>query len=40
MMLEEKIYNDYLKMNILQNELEKITKEIDDLMKEWEELNL
>ena len=40
LMLEESNYNDYQIMNNLQNELDILNKEIDELMKEWEELNI
>lgn len=39
MMLDEKIYCDYKKMNALQNELETISEEIDKKIDEWEKLN-
>jgi len=39
MMLEEYIYTDYQKMNELQKELEKINKDIDKQLEEWERLN-
>ena len=38
-MLDESIYSDYEKMLELQKELEKLDKEINDLFKEWENLN-
>ena len=40
MMLDKDIYNDYQKMNMLEKELDKITKEIENKMEEWEILNL
>lgn len=39
MMLDEKTYSDYKKMNELQNILEKLDIEIEEKMKEWEKLN-
>ena len=39
MMLEEEIYNDYKKMNELQDILTKIDKEINEKLEEWEKLN-
>ena len=38
-MLEESTYKDYQKMHELQIEYEKINKEIDELLEEWERLN-
>ena len=39
MMLKEEIYNDYKKMNELQDILTKIDKEINEKLDEWEKLN-
>ncbi len=38
MMLDEKIYNDYLKMNELQTILNKLDQELEEKLLEWEEL--
>lgn len=37
-MLQEEIYTDYTKLNALQQELEMINTEIEEKMREWEEL--
>ena len=39
LMLDEKIYNDYKKMNELQDTLTKIEEEINKKIEEWEKLN-
>ena len=39
MMLDEKIYTDYQKINELQINLEKINQEIEEKYNEWEKLN-
>ena len=38
-MLDEKIYNDYLKMNELQTELNKLNTTLEEKLLEWEKLN-
>ena len=38
-MLDEKVYNDYLKMNKLQAELNKLNEELEEKLLEWENLN-
>ena len=38
-MLDEKVYNDYLKMNELQTDLNKLNEELDEKLIEWENLN-
>lgn len=38
MMLDEKVYNDYIKMNELQTILNKLDQELEEKLLEWEEL--
>ena len=40
MMLKEETYKDYQKMNELQNILKELTKEIEEKIKEWEQLSI
>ena len=37
-MLDEKVYSDYLKMNELQNILNELDQELEEKLLEWEEL--
>ena len=38
-MTKEEICSDYIKLNELQEEIQKINKEIEENMEEWENLN-
>ena len=38
-MANDEISSDYLKLNELQNDIQKINTDIEEKMKEWENLN-